>query len=193
MSFKGGLKVGGGWVWCPLEGASVCRSTAAQAIPHPCTFLPSATPINKQAQVVKVRAESMAAAAKLGKPHGMLSGEWFFPGPGPCRGGVGWGGVGETGAGELPAAPVLQTNVCCSAARALCRCNINLYLPYLFSLTPCAVVGLSDADLESICAAVRGSMPGAVCQLANFLFPQGRVVSGAWGGGATAVEQAQLA
>ena len=26
-------------------------------------------------QVVKVRAESMAAAAKLGKPHGMLSGE----------------------------------------------------------------------------------------------------------------------
>lgn len=26
-------------------------------------------------QVVKVRAESMAAAAKQGKPHGMLSGE----------------------------------------------------------------------------------------------------------------------
>ncbi|KAI7846366.1 hypothetical protein COHA_000078 [Chlorella ohadii] len=63
--------------------------------------------------VVKVRAESMAAAAQQGKPHGMLS-----------------------------------------------------------------VVGLSDADLEAICASVRAATPGAVCQLANFLFPQGRVVSG---------------
>lgn len=42
-----------------------------------------------------------------------------------------------------------------------------------------AVVGLSDADLEGICASVRAATPGAVCQLANFLFPQGRVVSGA--------------
>jgi len=40
------------------------------------------------------------------------------------------------------------------------------------------VVGLSDADLEAICASVRAATPGAVCQLANFLFPQGRVVSG---------------
>ncbi|KAI3426449.1 hypothetical protein D9Q98_008816 [Chlorella vulgaris] len=64
-------------------------------------------------KVVKVRAESMAAAAKLGKGHGMLS-----------------------------------------------------------------VVGLGDADLEAICASVRASRPGDICQLANFLFPQGRVVSG---------------
>ncbi|EFN56454.1 hypothetical protein CHLNCDRAFT_22513 [Chlorella variabilis] len=64
-------------------------------------------------KVVKVRAESMSAAAKQGKPHGMLS-----------------------------------------------------------------VVGLGDADLEGVCAAVRAARPDAVCQLANFLFPQGRVVSG---------------
>ncbi|KAL4449353.1 hypothetical protein ABPG77_006997 [Micractinium sp. CCAP 211/92] len=64
-------------------------------------------------KVVKVRAESMAAAAKQGKPHGMLS-----------------------------------------------------------------VVGLGDTDVEAICAAVRAAQPGNICQLANFLFPQGRVVSG---------------
>ncbi|XRB13140.1 malonyl-CoA-acyl carrier protein transacylase [Pseudoscourfieldia marina] len=65
-------------------------------------------------RVVKVRAESMAEAAKAGDPHGMLS-----------------------------------------------------------------VVGLADADLEAICSDVRNSSPaGRVCQLANFLFPQGRVVSG---------------
>eukprot|EP00890_Picochlorum_soloecismus_P003879 jgi/Picsp_1/4492/NSC_06713-R1_malonyl :acp acyltransferase len=63
--------------------------------------------------VVKVRAESMAEAAKMGDPHGMLS-----------------------------------------------------------------VVGLGDSDLEVICKEVREKMPGKVCQVANFLFPQGRVVSG---------------
>ena len=64
-------------------------------------------------KVVKVRAESMAAAAKEGDPHGMLS-----------------------------------------------------------------VVGLADADLEAVCKQVREKMPGRVCQIANLLFPQGRVVSG---------------
>ena len=42
-----------------------------------------------------------------------------------------------------------------------------------------SVVGLADADLEAICAEVRAAAPaGSVCQLANYLFPQGRVVSG---------------
>ena len=40
------------------------------------------------------------------------------------------------------------------------------------------MVGLGDADLEAICASVRAAHPDVVCQLANFLFPQGRVVSG---------------
>lgn len=65
-------------------------------------------------KVVKVRAESMSAAATAGKPHGMLS-----------------------------------------------------------------VVGLSDDDLESICVQVKKKLGGdTVCQVANYLFPQGRVVSG---------------
>ena len=63
--------------------------------------------------VVKVRAESMAEAAKMGDPHGMLS-----------------------------------------------------------------IVGLGDSDVESICKEVREKMPDKVCQIANYLFPQGRVVSG---------------
>jgi [acyl-carrier-protein] S-malonyltransferase len=70
-------------------------------------------------RVVKARAESMSAAAKQGRAHGMLS-----------------------------------------------------------------VVGLSDGDLEAVCAEARAKVPGAVCQVANYLFPQGRVVSGArsmWG------------
>ncbi len=66
-----------------------------------------------QNNVVKVRAESMAEAAKQGDPHGMLS-----------------------------------------------------------------VVGLGDDDLEGICKQVREQMPDKVCQIANYLFPQGRVVSG---------------
>jgi len=64
-------------------------------------------------RIVKVRAESMAEAAKAGRPHGMLS-----------------------------------------------------------------VVGLSDPDLEAICAEVNKIKPGCVCKMANYLFPQGRVVSG---------------
>lgn len=64
-------------------------------------------------KVVKVRAESMSAAAKAGRPHGMLS-----------------------------------------------------------------VVGLSDPDLEDVCAQVRAKLPDCTCQIANYLFPQGRVVSG---------------
>lgn len=65
-------------------------------------------------KVVKVRAESMSAAANAGKPHGMLS-----------------------------------------------------------------VVGLSDTDLEGICSQVKQKLgKDTVCQIANYLFPQGRVVSG---------------
>lgn len=64
-------------------------------------------------QVVKRRGESMAAAAKLGKPHGMLS-----------------------------------------------------------------VIGLGDEALEVICAKARAATPEAVCQIANYLFPTGRVISG---------------
>ncbi|PSC70866.1 malonyl -acyl carrier transacylase [Micractinium conductrix] len=94
-----------------VDGASACAGLSLGE--YTALVFAGALSFEDGLKVVKVRAESMAAAAKLGKPHGMLS-----------------------------------------------------------------VVGLSDADLESICAAVRGSMPGAVCQLANFLFPQGRVVSG---------------
>jgi [acyl-carrier-protein] S-malonyltransferase len=64
-------------------------------------------------KVVKVRAESMAMAATMGDPHGMLT-----------------------------------------------------------------IVGLGDADLEELCKQVRDKLPGQICQLANFLFPQGRVASG---------------
>ena len=42
-----------------------------------------------------------------------------------------------------------------------------------------SIVGLSDADVEGICAKVRDQMKGSdtpVCQLANYLFPQGRVI-----------------
>ncbi|KAL3150402.1 hypothetical protein ABBQ32_000240 [Trebouxia sp. C0010 RCD-2024] len=65
-------------------------------------------------RVVKARADSMAAAATLGKPHGMLS-----------------------------------------------------------------VVGLTDDVLEGIIKKTLSQAPaGSVCQIANFLFPQGRVMSG---------------
>ena len=61
-----------------------------------------------------MRGENMAAAAKQGRPHGMLS-----------------------------------------------------------------IIGLEDAKLEAICTEARGKLaPGTVCQLANYLFPAGRVVSG---------------
>ena len=65
-------------------------------------------------QVVKRRGEAMAAAAKLGKPHGMLS-----------------------------------------------------------------VIGLDDAAMEAVCSKARAEVGSeAVCQIANYLFPTGRVVSG---------------
>ena len=65
-------------------------------------------------QVVKRRGESMAAAAKMGKAHGMLS-----------------------------------------------------------------VIGLEDEAMEDICSKARAAAGAdAVCQIANFLFPTGRVVSG---------------
>ena len=65
-------------------------------------------------QVVKARGEAMAAAAKKGRPHGMLS-----------------------------------------------------------------IIGLSDEQLMPICIQARESIgKDCVCQLANFLFPTGRVVSG---------------
>eukprot|EP00198_Chlamydomonas_reinhardtii_P012419 XP_001701756.1 predicted protein [Chlamydomonas reinhardtii] len=42
-----------------------------------------------------------------------------------------------------------------------------------------SVVGLGDARLgEVVAAALAGAAPGSVCQVANYLFPQGRVVSG---------------
>ena len=63
---------------------------------------------------MKRRGESMAAAAKLGKPHSMLS-----------------------------------------------------------------VIGLDDAALEAVCSKARARLGSeAVCQIANYLFPTGRVVSG---------------
>ena len=66
-------------------------------------------------QVVKRRGESMAAAAKIGKAHGMLS-----------------------------------------------------------------VIGLDDKTMEEVCGKARAAAAGAdaVCQIANYLFPTGRVVSG---------------
>lgn len=64
-------------------------------------------------RVVKVRASSMAAAARAGRPHGMLS-----------------------------------------------------------------VIGLSDPDLERVVESVNAKLPDSVCRVANYLFPQGRVVSG---------------
>lgn len=42
-----------------------------------------------------------------------------------------------------------------------------------------SVVGLEDDPLQALCdAAIAELEPGTVCRLANFLFPQGRVVSG---------------
>ena len=42
-----------------------------------------------------------------------------------------------------------------------------------------SVVGLADEKLSDICAEVKKALGGdTVCQLANYLFPQGRVISG---------------
>ena len=76
-----------------------------------CVQLTPGMPIS---QAVKVRGESMAAAAKLGRPHGMLS-----------------------------------------------------------------IIGLDDAILAEVCDKARAKLgDDTVCQLANYLFPTGRVVSG---------------
>ena len=42
-----------------------------------------------------------------------------------------------------------------------------------------SVIGLDDAALEAVCSKARAKVGGdAVCQVANYLFPTGRVVSG---------------
>ena len=42
-----------------------------------------------------------------------------------------------------------------------------------------SVVGLEDDKLKEICKNVEAKLGGdTICNLANFLFPQGRVVSG---------------
>eukprot|EP00906_Rhabdomonas_costata_P029530 RCo041660 len=41
-----------------------------------------------------------------------------------------------------------------------------------------SIVGLEDADLNAIVAEVLAENPGAVLQVANLLFPKGRVISG---------------
>ncbi|MEW5315466.1 MAG: hypothetical protein WDW38_006892 [Sanguina aurantia] len=42
-----------------------------------------------------------------------------------------------------------------------------------------SIVGLLDEDVTALCTgALVGAAPGSVCQLANYLFPQGRVLSG---------------
>ena len=42
-----------------------------------------------------------------------------------------------------------------------------------------SIIGLDDKTLEDICKEVKAQKgAGCICQLANYLFPQGRVVSG---------------
>eukprot|EP00879_Flechtneria_rotunda_P017756 GHRR01018614.1.p1 GENE.GHRR01018614.1~~GHRR01018614.1.p1 ORF type:complete len:299 (+),score=88.75 GHRR01018614.1:728-1624(+) len=42
-----------------------------------------------------------------------------------------------------------------------------------------SIVGLADSDIQRLCDDAKGQLGNeTVCQLANFLFPQGRVVSG---------------
>ena len=42
-----------------------------------------------------------------------------------------------------------------------------------------SILGLEDSSLDSFCAQIRQKMgPDTVCQIANYLFPTGRVVSG---------------
>ncbi|GAX86038.1 hypothetical protein CEUSTIGMA_g13453.t1 [Chlamydomonas eustigma] len=100
------------------EGASAvdrCTVTAGLSLGEYCALVfAGAMSFEDGLKVVKVRSQSMAAAAATGEPHGMLS-----------------------------------------------------------------VVGLPDSDLQRLCSdALKKSPPGTVCQIANFLFPQGRVVSG---------------
>ena len=81
LSFEDGLKVR--WVWGGWWGSgggggkqhgvcSRCSKAPARHSPAPAPSPPSWW---VHTQVVKVRAESMLAAAQMGKPHGMLSGE----------------------------------------------------------------------------------------------------------------------
>ncbi|KAK9830038.1 hypothetical protein WJX72_009330 [[Myrmecia] bisecta] len=95
-----------------VEGAS---ATAGLSLGEYCALVFSgALSFEDGLKIVKVRGESMAAAGKMGKPHGMLS-----------------------------------------------------------------IIGLGDTDVETICKDVRSARGAAtVCQLANYLFPQGRVISG---------------
>eukprot|EP00239_Pterosperma_sp_CCMP1384_P002941 CAMPEP_0197849424 /NCGR_PEP_ID=MMETSP1438-20131217/12016_1 /TAXON_ID=1461541 /ORGANISM="Pterosperma sp., Strain CCMP1384" /LENGTH=532 /DNA_ID=CAMNT_0043462101 /DNA_START=62 /DNA_END=1657 /DNA_ORIENTATION=- len=94
-----------------VEGASACAGLSLGE--YTALVFAGVLSFEDALKVVKVRAESMSAAAKMGDPHGMLT-----------------------------------------------------------------IVGLSDPDLEAICAQVRKEMPSATCQVANHLFPQGRVCSG---------------
>ena len=42
-----------------------------------------------------------------------------------------------------------------------------------------SIIGLDDAKVEQLCTQARQKLgAGSVCQMANYLFPQGRVVSG---------------
>lgn len=73
LSFEDGLKVGLGWMgvrgWVCWLAALVFGLETAVLERWLSSFIAPLLP-----QVVKVRAESMAAAAQQGKPHGMLSG-----------------------------------------------------------------------------------------------------------------------
>lgn len=82
MSFEDGIKVGAGFdsrvqarIWVPGVHHTRRRSAFLPASTRPATVLSpmSMTPALPPLQVVKVRAESMAAAAGMGRPHGMLS------------------------------------------------------------------------------------------------------------------------
>lgn len=96
------------------SAVQACSSTAGLSLgEYTALVFAGAMSFEDGLSVVKVRAESMAEAAKAGRPHGMLS-----------------------------------------------------------------VVGLGDSDLEAICAEVSKAKPDCVCRMANYLFPQGRVVSG---------------
>ena len=155
LSFEDGLKVrdisGGGGGGGAQQGGSRTPQCVAKRVLSTSCLAPSGE------QVVKVRAESMAAAAKQGKPHGMLS------------------VVGLSDAGAWCAPPPR-----CSLPPRDCWVPLQ---PALHAL-PCrqhppACSRTARADLESICTEVRSKMPdGTVCQMANYLFPQGRVVSG---------------
>ncbi|DBA92937.1 hypothetical protein WJX79_007987 [Trebouxia sp. C0005] len=92
-----------------------CSATAGLSLGEYCALVfAGVLSFEDGLKVVKARGESMAAAATVGRPHGMLS-----------------------------------------------------------------IVGLQDKDIQDICKQALAQAPaGTICQMANFLFPQGRVVSG---------------